>query len=65
VNQVSDRYIIVRNEALEILVSTVNALIKDGYLPQGGISVASYVMGKDNDVYNFEYSQAMIKGETD
>jgi hypothetical protein len=62
---VSDRYIIVRNEDLDILQRTVNNLIEEGYLPQGGISVTSYVTGRDNDIYNFEHVQAMLKGENE
>jgi hypothetical protein len=62
---VSDKYIIVRNEDLDILQKTVNNLIKEGYLPQGGIAITSYITGRDNDTYNYEHVQAMIKGESD
>ena len=48
-----DSYKVVRNKILTDLEVVVNALIKEGWRPQGGIAVA-------NDERYIEFFQAMV-----
>ena len=52
------KYDVVEAETLFVLIQKVNALIEEGWEPQGGISTIAIHIAYS---LNYKYSQAMIK----
>jgi|GEM_PF-1268169 hypothetical protein len=61
------KYSVLSNASLEKLITDVNAYIKDGWIPQGGIAYGNYVYHRnhhgDAGEVTYTYCQAMIKNE--
>ena len=59
------KYKIAEGKTPEELRSAVNDLMKEGYKPQGGVSVCfiRYLYGKGEEVTKLLYSQAMVPNQ--
>ncbi|MDP2454125.1 MULTISPECIES: hypothetical protein [unclassified Kaistella] len=51
-------YTVVENQFLDVLIKEVNTKIKEGWIPQGGISFKT-----DNIFYRRLYAQTLIKNK--